>query len=196
MKSVLALSAALAAACTVSGAMADVSQDLARDSGEVRSHELTLKYATPVVEVSPRRAGRQFFELPALEYAFEVRARCDEAWTPASLSLNVADSRVAFGGGELSGNAQRKVTLSVPARQLAPVAVHDFCLQQADPVAPERGIPAPPANESSLLTIRSALSAQASLLCVSEEERRITYVSQPLDVTLACGPPATVETGD
>jgi hypothetical protein len=181
MKSVLALSAALVAA---SGAMADPAQDLA------------LSPATPVVDVSPRRAGRQFLDLPALEYGFEVQARCDEAWTPESLTLNVADSRVTFGSGELSRNAHRKVTVNVPAQQLAPVAVHDFCLQQAGQRASEPGVAAPPASESSLLTIRAVLSAQASLVCVSEEERRITYVSQPLDVTLACRIPAAVETGD
>ena len=184
MKSILTLSAGLILAGSISGALADPAQDL------------TLRAETPVVEVSPRQTGRQFLDLPALEFAFDIQARCDETWTPESLSLNVADSRVTFDSAALSRNALGKITLSVPSRQLAPVAVHDFCLQQAGRVATEPGTAAPPTPESALLTIRAVLSAQASLLCASPEERRITYVSQPLDVVLSCGTPAAIGPGD
>lgn len=163
-------------ACHAGGALADSGQDV------------TVRPRTPVVDVAPRRAGRQFLELPALEYTFEVEARCEDDWTAESLSLNVADSQVAFGPGQLSGGGQQKVVLNVPARQLAPVAVHDFCLLPEDTMPRD-------AEASSRLTIRAVLSAQASLLCASEQERRITYVSQPLDVTLTCKAPGLVETG-
>ena len=184
MKSVLTLSAALLIGCRAGGALADPLQ------------EVTLNSETPVVDVALRRAGRQFLDLPALEYTFAVEARCGDEWRPESLSLNVADSRVALGAGQLSDNAHSEIVLNVPAQQLAPLAVHDFCLLPEDatahPAEASHRVPA----ASSPLTIRAVLSAQASLLCVSKHERRITYVSQPLDVMLTCTAQATIDTGD
>lgn len=180
MKRGLALSTVL----VLGSALADTAQDVA------------VRAATPVVDVSPRRSGRPFFDLPTLEYRFQVEARCDDDWVPASLSLSVADSRVVFGAGQLSDGTQQELVLSVPAQQLAPVAVHDFCLLPEDTTTRHARASSRVLPVSSLLTIRAVLSAQASLLCVSEQERRITYVSQPLDVTLTCEAPAAVETAD
>lgn len=184
MKSVFTLSVAFFVLCHAGSARTDTAQDM------------TLRPETPVVDVSPRPDGRQFIDLPALEYTFAIEARCDDEWIPESLSLNVADSRITFGTGQLSDSPPREIVLNIPPQQLAPVAVQDFCLlpeEAATPrdEVPDRALPAP-----SLLTIRAVLSAQASLLCVSDEQRRITYVSQPLDVTLTCKPPASGETGD
>lgn len=184
MKSVLTLSATFVIACQAGGALADPVQDV------------TLRPETPVVEVSPRLTGRQFLDLPALEYTFAVEARCNDDWIPESLSLAVADTRLAFGASQLSDNTHREIVLNVPAQQLAPVAVYDFCLLPEDAAIQDHEAPRLAATATSLLTIEAVLSAHASLLCVSEQERRITYVSQPLDVTLTCGAPATVETRD
>lgn len=169
-------------ACRAGGALADPVQDLA------------LRAETPVISISPRRSGRQFLDLPALEYTFEVEARCEEDWIPESLSLNVADSRLAFGADQLPGSTPQEIILNVPAQQLAPVAVHHFCLLPENTTARDAGTSRPAPPPSSRLTIRAVLSAQASLLCVSETERRITYVSQPLDVTLDCDAPAAAMT--
>jgi hypothetical protein len=185
MKRGLALSTAFVLAgeliaCQAGGALADSAQDVA------------LRAETPVVAVPPRRSGRQFLDLPALEYTFEIETRCDDDWVPESLSLNVADSRIAFGAGQLSDSTPHEIVLNVPAQQLAPVAVHDFCLLPEDRAGQAAGV----SPASAPLTIRAVLSAQASFLCVSEQERRITYVSQPLDVTLTCDAPVPAETGD
>jgi hypothetical protein len=183
MKTGLTLFAAIVLTSQAGGALADTAQDVA------------VRPQTPVVDVAPRRPGRQFLDLPALEYTFEVEARCDDEWTPESLSLNVADSRIAFRAAQLSDNAPQTIILQVPAKQLAPVAVHDFCLLPDDATLEETGGPRQ-AHTRPLLTIRAVLTAQASLLCASEQERRITYVSQPLDVTLTCKAPAAADTGD
>lgn len=166
-----------------------------------RAPDVTLRTETPVVDVPAHSAGRQFLDLPALEYTFDVEAHCAEDWVPESLSLNVADSRVVLGADQLSGAGPPKVVLTVPARQLAPVAVHGFCLRQDDRKDdrehdPERGADeAGPAATASPLTIRAVFSAQASLLCRNDAQRRITYVSQPLDVRLACERPSPVASG-
>lgn len=170
------VAAASALVCLAAGVLADPAQ------------RVLLTPETPTVDVAPRSPGRQFFDLPALEYSFDVETRCDDDWVPESLSLNVADSRVTFAAGQLSGDGARRIVINVPARQLAPVAIHDFCLLAEDPAAAPDGTPpaAPPPHS---LTVRAVLSAQASLLCRSEQERRITYVSLPLDVTLSCQSP-------
>lgn len=184
MKPIMALAAiTLALACLTGAVIADA---------PARLPDLALTTETPVVDVPTHPPGRQFLELPALEYAFGIEARCDADWVPESLSLNVADSRVVLGEDQLSGAEPPTVLLEVPARQLAPIAVHGFCLLGEDldeglNAGPDAGPDTPrPAASASQLTIRAVLSAQASLLCRNEAERRIAYVSLPLDVQLAC----------
>jgi hypothetical protein len=185
MKSILALFGMVAALAGPSGA--------ANADTTTRPPDVTLRTEPPVVDVPAHPAGRQFLDLPALEYTFDVEAHCNDDWVPESLSLNVADSRVVLGEDQLSGAEPSKVVLSVPARQLAPVAVHGFCLLEDDPKPGTD--PAVPTVTASPLTIRAVLSAQASLLCRKEAQRRITYVSQPLDVRLACEARSPVATG-
>ena len=148
----------------------------------------------PVVSVPATAPGgqRRFLELPALEYRFEVEAACTGSRTPRSLSISVADSRVALAGAALDGPTVRELVLTVPGRQLAPIALDDFCV-----VAPAAGedrpevygaassftaVSAPPR----LLTVPAVVSAQASLVCGDETGSRIRYVTMPLAVTLAC----------
>lgn len=168
-------------------------------AGEAESDQrVVITAGTPSVDVAPQRPGRRAFDLPALEYSFDIEARCADDWIPESLSLNVADSHVAFDAAQLSDNAHRKVVLKVPARQLAPVTIHDFCLPgeetAAEPVDSGNGT----ASIRRPLILRGVASAHASLLCASEDGasepgRRITYVSRPLDVTLTCNLPVTVK---
>lgn len=162
----------------------------AATAAEEPAQDVILTPETPVVDISPGRPGRQLVELPALEYTFDVEARCPVDWTPESLSLNVADSRVTIGAGELSARGDRKVVLKVPAGQLAPITINDFCVEAATApgLAADRPRPDTPRESRSAdrVTIPAVFSAHASLLCRSELEPRITYVSLPLDVTLSC----------
>jgi hypothetical protein len=155
----------------------------------------------PVVAVPATTPGRRFIDLPALEYRFEVQAACTGNRTPRSLSISVADSRVALAGAAINADAAGELVLTVPARQLAPIAVDDFCV--AAPVAGETAAEESEAASSfiaasappHLLTVPAVVSAQASLVCGDDAGSSIRYVTKPLAVTLACAAGDGTEAG-
>ena len=155
---------------------------------------IALAANAPLVNVSPRPAGRHFVDLPELEFSFDIDAQCSGDWVPESLFLNVADTRLRFNAEQLAGNQHDRVVLRVSERQLAPIAVHDFCAIESADASADSGSAAgnAPLEASARLgareiTISAALSAHASLRCANDSQQRVTYVSQPLDLTLACG---------
>ena len=144
---------------------------------------LTLVADTPVASIPPRQANRKFITLPTLEYVFEIRTRCMMNRRPTSLLLSVADTRKTLGAADISAGDPVALTLRIPAAQIGPIAVEDFCY-----VADGKG--SGNANANDELTISAALSAHASLRCESETDQNVVYVSQPLDVSLVCERPA------
>jgi hypothetical protein len=168
----------------------------AAGADDSRLHALTVAAEVAAIAVAAQPPERHFFELPSLDYVFRVEARCHGDWKPESLSVTVADSRVTRTGTELEGNANQLLELKVPAKQLAPIAMRDFCViapategSAAESEMPDwnRGTTARPGQ----MTIGAALSVHASLRCSLGDEQRIIYVSQPLDVTLTCAGPET-----
>ena len=147
---------------------------------------LTIVANTPVVSISPRQPNRKFVRLPALEYAFEIRADCLRNRKPTSFLVSVADTRKSLGAADFSSGSPVEITLRIPATQIGPIAIENFCH-----VADE--------NEASddittdEITISAALSAHASLRCESESGHDVIYVSQPLDVSLTCSQPDPVQ---
>ncbi|HET6629219.1 MAG TPA: hypothetical protein VFG91_05565 [Woeseiaceae bacterium] len=173
-------------------------------AGETPADRLEISAEPPLVPVVPLAAttpGRRFIELPTLEYRFEVQTACGSDSAPRSLSINIADSRLALSGAALESRAAGELVLTVPARQLAPVAVDDFCVAGSTADGETAGRPAadgtgalPPAaadpEPRRLLTVPAVVSAQASLVCAGESGSTIRYVTQPLAVTFACMAPA------
>lgn len=148
---------------------------------------LTVSANVPAVIIAPRNSGRNFLELPALEFLFEVRASCSAGRSPKSLSLGIADSRKSLAASEIASDGPTELRLEVPANQLAPLAVENFCVTAA---AEDDNAAAEP---QTLLSVAAALSAQASLLCEGENDQVMTYVSRPLDVSLECALPAEAQ---
>lgn len=176
---------------TVAGLLAAIGPGivLAESANE---HRLSLTADIPVVEVSPRQAGRSFVQLPTLHYRFQLEAQCADDALPESFALNVADTRITLDAADLNGQAAgtgRQLTLEIPANQLAPVAINAFC--ELPPVVPEAGDDADhQANiRDSELPVPGALSAHASLLCVSDSRRAMTYAASSLDLLLVCREP-------
>lgn len=139
---------------------------------------LTIMASTPVVPVAERQKGRNFLTLPALQYEFDVSARCAAGLQPDGMSLSVADTRKSITRSDILVDSATSTLLDVPAAQIGPVAVADFCTVPDDN--------ATTAHEPEILEILSVLSAQFSLLCSSETGKQMTYVSKSLDVTLQC----------
>lgn len=154
--------------------------NLSAASPALAKDTLTVAADAPTVTLTPRNPGRSFVRLPTLEYRFEIGAECSDERLPGSLSLNVADTRKSLPADKIVSDGPTEVSLRIPAGQIAPLVIEDFCVTQAEEDG--NGIGEAPSN----LTIPAALSAQASLLCEGDEDRAMTYVSRPLDVLLVC----------
>ncbi|HEX7063345.1 MAG TPA: hypothetical protein VF200_15335 [Woeseiaceae bacterium] len=151
----------------------------------------------PVIDLAVAPPGRHSVDLPSLRYAFEISAQCAGDGVPESLSINVADTHATLSAAELAAPGPRQLVIEVPASQTAPLALGEFCTvpPPAGP-APQPGpgtsLLAPPeARPPARLDVPGVLSAQVSLLCRHGAERRMSWFSQPLGVTLLCepGPP-------
>jgi hypothetical protein len=142
-----------------------------------RANDLDVKASTPDVTISTRPAGRRSLRLPSLEYTLTVDASCRASLAPATLSLNIADTRLSMAADKLAGDSPLQFSIAVPAAQIAPVTIDRFCVNN-DPEAPGQG--------GTTVRIEAALSVQASLLCASEETNEMTYSSETLDVILIC----------
>lgn len=117
-------------------------------------------------------------QLPDLEYQFRIDAVCRRGLSPASLSLAIADTRRNFNAEQIAAGALDEVRLLVPAAQIAPVVIQDFCVAE--------GGAGETASAASPLTVPAALSAQASLLCLGDADQSMKYASANLDILLVC----------
>ncbi len=148
----------------------------------------------PTVTVTPRRAGRFALRLPTLTYTLTLTAYCEENWHPASVSISIADSRKSLDAGQLEQAAVLDLELQVPSNQIAPVRIERFCIKddQKQIQPGDTGDNKEPAGaDENTVIISAALSAQASLLCATDSEQSITYITKPLDVMLECNVPET-----
>lgn len=125
-----------------------------------------------VVSVTRPEGGRQLVRLPDLDFRLSIDAQCDADQRPVSLSVSIADTRTTLLEERLADATDIAVNLSVPASQVAPIPVDNFCAVDS-PAAPE-------------LVVRDALIAHFSLRCLSEEGESITYATRPLPVALTC----------
>lgn len=148
---------------------------------------LSVAADAPAVALAPRNPGRNFVRLPTLEYTFEIHTYCSASRSPQSLSLNVADTRKSLSGDQIVSNGPTEIRLQIPASQLAPLVIEDFCVLQVEENDDR------PGTLPTKITIPAALSAQISLLCEGDEDKAITYVSRALDVSLLCEWPTIEE---
>ena len=144
--------------------------------------EINITAMIPDVTIETRARGRKFVRLPTLEYAFVIDAQCRADLLPSSLTLSIADTRVTIPAEDIPRDAPVAVTINIPADQIGPVAVEDFCVGDES-----RAEMSEPSQET--ISIPSVLSVQASLLCTSESGSEMTYASQPVNITLACAQP-------
>ncbi len=134
----------------------------------------------PLVPLLPRNPGRNFVRLPTLEYNFEIRVHCSDSRSPALLSLNVADTRKSLAAEQIISDGPTEISLRIPASQIAPRVIEDFCVVQPGGNGDRNSVAHPQ------IAIPAVLSAQVSLLCEGDEDQAITYVSRALDVSLRC----------
>ena len=144
-------------------------------AGSLLADELRITANTPDVTVSTRTTSRNFMRLPALDFAFELEVSCSASLNVRGVSLSIADTRIALTEAQLADPAARQLSLTIPAGQIPPVRIENFCLaDQAQTEAAEQ------------VEIPAILSVQGSLVCANEDESRITYASTPLNVVVNC----------
>ena len=151
-----------------------------------RAHSLEVGAAAAIVTISESGNDRASLRLPALEFVFRIQPACAAPFRAGSISLTVADSRRTLNAEQLQDEtAASELRLTVPASQIAPVPVSGFCSAEPNP---DDDANDSHAQRGESLTLPATLSANASLLCVTESEQQIVYTTAPLDVTLICGP--------
>jgi len=136
----------------------------------------SVKSNTPDIDVSLRSSDRSLIRLPRLNYEFYVDAMCPGELSPQSMFISIADTRKRLSRAEIVASADTGVTVSVPAKQIAPLTVEAFCVRD-DMVGRQQHKP---------VTVRGALSAQAALLCSGDGDEKMIYTSRVLDITLNC----------
>ena len=144
------------------------------------SDTLTIEADTPIIEVGIQAAGRNFIKLPSLQYDILLNAQCVSGFLPKVMTLSVADTRKMLSHDGIATDTLTATNFTVPAAQIAPVAVDGFCIAATDDQS----------GNNDTLTIMSVISLQSSLLCANETESRMIYSSSGLDVTLLCKAPA------
>ena len=155
------------------------------------SDALRVYADTPVISVEKREAGTNFMRLPSLTYELAIGKRCRGGLEPAILSLSVADTRRSFDADTMSDTADLAVRFAVPAAQIGPIAVEDFCVKSEMPADENENR----THDLETMTVPAVLSLQASLLCTSESESQMTYASASLDVELECRNPDSEDAG-
>jgi hypothetical protein len=133
-----------------------------------------------IVNIVRQGDGRQLIRLPQLEFPLRVSAHCGGGGELQSLSISVADTRQTITGEDYPADDVFATTFSVSPRQIAPIAVEDFCTV------------AHPAGESRLL--ENTLTAQVSLRCALEDSQSVVFAAEPLDVRLICSDSEPAET--
>ena len=126
-----------------------------------------------VVASKPLAEGRKLIRPPALEFLLHIDAECDAEAEITSISISVADTQKALTSIDLDDTAPIATRIAIPARQVPPIAVENFCPMES-PLAGEE------------LVVKDALTAHVSLRCTSEAGDSITYASRALHVMLRC----------
>ena len=143
---------------------------------DVAAH-LSIDAAPAVAAIQPLPDERTPAGLPSLEFEFSIHASCGPDQLAASVSISVADTRRTLAGEQLRGDGPIAAAIRLPAWQLSPVAVGDFCNATSADAGGDR------------VLIRDVATAHLSLRCTGETGESITYASKSLDVTLVCETP-------
>lgn len=137
-----------------------------------------LVHAEPAVaSIRPHSGKRKLIRLPELEFPLHISAHCGAGRAPESISVSIADSNKTLSGEDLGAedlavSVSLDTSVRIASRQIAPLAIHEYCITGNETQQP--------------LLVTTALTAQVSLRCVKEDERTIIFRAQALDVVLNC----------
>lgn len=134
---------------------------------------LTLHANEASVQLAPRERGPQQISLPSLEFSLVASLACPSGTDVQSVTASIADTHKRFEPDEIADKTAFDVRISVPASQVAPVSVDDFCITGGSD------------NEKGLL-VPGVATAQISLRCRSEDKSSVYFTSAVLPLRLHC----------
>ncbi len=141
---------------------------------------LSVEARESAARLEPRSPDQANVKLPALEIVIVADFQCPPGSIATSLTVSVSDTHEAFGSEQLAGVVSVNATLSVPARQLAPVSIPAFCVGDTPTVDPELKVP-------------GIATAQVSLRCGGADDASMYFSSAPVPVRLYCAADAEPE---
>ena len=135
---------------------------------------LSLQAKATSATLEPRDEPQQLVVLPALETAVIATIACAVGARPVSLTVSISDTYQRFGPEQLADSSIFEATFNLPAGQLAPVAVANFCVTHD-------------VTNDQVLELPGVATAQVSLRCVSEDNSTsMHFGSLPIPVNLYC----------
>ena len=145
--------------------------------GEDANSQLTAVFTAAIAEIAPRVSARPI-QLPSLTFTVNIEARCAAANAGGTVSVSIADTQIR---AQIVADEPTQQSIQVPEKQLGPISVDDFCVL-GDAL-----------DAAQQLLLSDVLSAQVSLRCVGENQESITYSTVPLEVSLQCVVPESVQ---
>jgi hypothetical protein len=136
---------------------------------------LNVSAAPATAAVAQLPAGRNPITLPELEYEFVIDFQCAPPMQAESISISVADSRRTLDAAEIDARSSITSDITVPRKQLSPLALDGFCQ-----------VPASDNTPFTELSVTGAFTAHVSLLCTGDAQQSILYAAQALDLNLQC----------
>lgn len=137
---------------------------------------LTVQVEESIATLEPGDAKQREIRLPAIDVAIVAAIECPASASASSLIVSVSDTHKYYGPEVLADAVSLEAAFTVPARQLAPVAISDFCVKGA-----------PMENQS--LRLDGVATAQLSMRCRDENDSAtVHFTSAPIPVRLYCRP--------
>jgi hypothetical protein len=137
---------------------------------------LTVQAKESTARLEPGDASQREIRLPAIDVAIVASIECPADAKVSSLIVSVSDTHQHYGPEVLADAVSLEAAFSVPARQLAPVVISDFCV---------KGQPA----EDQSLKLDGVATAQVSMHCHGEDDlASVHFTSVAIPVRLYCSP--------
>lgn len=135
---------------------------------------LTLHANEASTQIEPRDQPNTQAKLPSLEVSLLASFNCPSDAVAHSITISVADSHRRYSAEEVAGTDRLEISIDVPATQIAPVSLANFCVAGA------------PIKEASVL-LHGFATAQVSLNCRKQSVASVHFASATLPLRLFCG---------
>jgi len=135
---------------------------------------LTLHANEASAQIEPHDQLEMQVRLPSLEVSLLARFNCPLDAAAHSITVSVADSHRRYGPEEIADADRLEISIDVPATQIAPVSLTNFCVEGT------------PMKEAYVL-LHGVATAQVSLHCRKQSDASLHFASAALPLRLFCG---------